>query len=305
MLSANGLLQLTQAQVNWESVLDSLVQKRNVIESSLDSLAKISLGLTLEIDSVNKLIALKAADSAESISAAVGDFSFVRIYEEPDLFGRQLGMVRRNDAVTVIGYAEPSLVFVKYEEKFGFIETHWLQKTDQLAAFLQKLKQDCERKAEWISVEHEMALQHPHEGSEHVVYLELGDKVYVQKRIPGWSLVRRVFGTKQVRIGWIPSGSTTNEELTDVKVNQIRLKKKEHSVSKAFPDISQRLRNLIVYGDIEIGMTKEMVLFSWGYPVDVNRTVTASNVHEQWVYGDLWDQVYLYFDNGILTTYQD
>ena len=51
-----------------------------------------------------------------------------------------------------------------------------------------------------------------------------------------------------------------------------------------------------------IGMTDEMCRLSWGKPKNINRTVTSRTVKEQWVYGDGY---YTYFDNGILTTYQN
>jgi hypothetical protein len=57
----------------------------------------------------------------------------------------------------------------------------------------------------------------------------------------------------------------------------------------------------ILAGKIWIGMTKEMAIESWGKPEDINRTVTSYSVSEQWVYGER----YLYFDDGILTSWQD
>lgn len=50
-----------------------------------------------------------------------------------------------------------------------------------------------------------------------------------------------------------------------------------------------------------IGMTSEMAKESIGSPDDINRTVGSWGVHEQWVYGNK----YLYFENGILTSYQN
>jgi hypothetical protein len=58
----------------------------------------------------------------------------------------------------------------------------------------------------------------------------------------------------------------------------------------------------ILDGKIWVGMTKEMALESWGKPENINRTVNANSVREQWVYGL---GTYLYFDDGILTTWQD
>ncbi len=52
-----------------------------------------------------------------------------------------------------------------------------------------------------------------------------------------------------------------------------------------------------------LGMTKkEVEASSWGKPKKVNRTVTLYSTEEQWVYGQ--DQ-YLYFEDGILTSFQD
>lgn len=52
-----------------------------------------------------------------------------------------------------------------------------------------------------------------------------------------------------------------------------------------------------------IGMTKEEVEASlWGKPEKINRTVTKYSTREQWVYGN---RQYLYFTDGILTSFQD
>ncbi|KUF30056.1 hypothetical protein V2H29_14875 [Lysinibacillus fusiformis] len=52
-----------------------------------------------------------------------------------------------------------------------------------------------------------------------------------------------------------------------------------------------------------LGMTYDEVLASlWGAPYDINRTVTEYGSYEQWVYGN---GQYLYFEDGILTSFQD
>jgi hypothetical protein len=50
-------------------------------------------------------------------------------------------------------------------------------------------------------------------------------------------------------------------------------------------------------------MTDKMARDSWGAPNDINRTVTAYGTSEQWVYDKM--KTYLYFENGILTSWQD
>jgi hypothetical protein len=58
----------------------------------------------------------------------------------------------------------------------------------------------------------------------------------------------------------------------------------------------------IITGKIWIGMTDEMALESWGKPEKNNRSVGSWGVHEQWIYHN---DVYVYFENGILTSWQD
>ena len=57
-------------------------------------------------------------------------------------------------------------------------------------------------------------------------------------------------------------------------------------------------------GMFRLGMTKEMVQASIGYPNDINKTVGSWGVHEQWVYGSIGG-TYLYFEDGVLTSYQN
>ena len=50
-------------------------------------------------------------------------------------------------------------------------------------------------------------------------------------------------------------------------------------------------------------MTEAMARESVGYPDDINKTTGAWGVHEQWVYSE--NDMYLYFENGKLTSWQD
>ena len=57
-----------------------------------------------------------------------------------------------------------------------------------------------------------------------------------------------------------------------------------------------------------IGMTGIEVVKTWGRPNDINRSVGSWGVHSQWVYTgcyDWEDSVYLYFENGTLTSWQN
>lgn len=63
----------------------------------------------------------------------------------------------------------------------------------------------------------------------------------------------------------------------------------------------QKTYDKLKQGYYWIGMNKEMATISLGRPNDINRTVGSWGVHEQWVY----DNLYLYFENGKLTSYQN
>ena len=96
-------------------------------------------------------------------------------------------------------------------------------------------------------------------------------------------------------LGWI-----------DAKVTKVYIKNNEidHYLifpRKKHPDWPEEIWDLIKKGKIRLGMTKEQVRLSWGQPNDINRSVGPWGIHEQWVYGSQ----YLYFENGILTSWQD
>lgn len=72
-------------------------------------------------------------------------------------------------------------------------------------------------------------------------------------------------------------------------------------------NLLQQTREDILNGTIRIGMTKEQFLAVYkkpAFPYDsINRTVTRYGVREQWCYDS--PREYFYFENGILTSWQD
>lgn len=60
-------------------------------------------------------------------------------------------------------------------------------------------------------------------------------------------------------------------------------------------------QNIIKSRRIQLGITPCMAVAAWGRPDRINRSVGTYGVHEQWVY----PANYLYFDDGILTSWQD
>ncbi len=100
------------------------------------------------------------------------------------------------------------------------------------------------------------------------------------------------------------------EKLLDAQIQNFNDKKRKEQFKKAQENRKIRLvekygsltGKTIIDSKISIGMTKEMVIDSWGKPSDINTTITEYGVHEQWVYGS---GSYVYFEDGIVTTIQN
>ena len=70
---------------------------------------------------------------------------------------------------------------------------------------------------------------------------------------------------------------------------------------KAHPEISAHIKQAILRGSVEVGMTEGEVIASLGPPPGgINTTSTPGHTHEQWIYG----ASAVFFDNGILSAYQ-
>jgi hypothetical protein len=72
-------------------------------------------------------------------------------------------------------------------------------------------------------------------------------------------------------------------------------------IRKQYPYINDFTWNLIKKGRVRIGMTEKECELSWGVPNDINTTTGSWGEHKQWVY----DDSYLYFENGKLSSIQN
>jgi hypothetical protein len=82
------------------------------------------------------------------------------------------------------------------------------------------------------------------------------------------------------------------------------------------PGLSETTADNILGKTISLGMTSEEVRYAWTYwkssegydPVEINRSVGSWGVHEQWVLGNYTrnsEVKYLYFENGVLTSWSN
>lgn len=99
------------------------------------------------------------------------------------------------------------------------------------------------------------------------------------------------------------SGCTQQEWDTWKKITQHPQERRQQFIN-ANPELFAKTIELILAGKIAMGMTTEQVRASWGVPYRRNRSVGSWGVHEQWVYGSYTGH-YLYFEEGILTSWQD
>lgn len=86
----------------------------------------------------------------------------------------------------------------------------------------------------------------------------------------------------------------------EIKEKQKEIEQKKKEIEQKISVYSPTIQKLIREGKIILKMTTDQVLLSWGKPEKINESVGVWGKNEQWVYGDS----YLYFENGILTSYQ-
>jgi len=94
------------------------------------------------------------------------------------------------------------------------------------------------------------------------------------------------------------------KELERIKEeNKIKKENRQYAIieAKNIKKYGKTLYSKLKKGLIWIGMTNDMLIIAIGSPDKINRTVGKWGVHEQWVY----DNDYYYFENGIMTSYQD
>ena len=106
---------------------------------------------------------------------------------------------------------------------------------------------------------------------------------------------------KEKRI--IKEKSITKEE-KKAKQKKAEQSKKDRiaNLKKKHPDWSDKTIMHISNRNVYLGMNKEQAIASWGKPYDIHKTTTINGVHEQWFYSV---HNYLYFDDGILTSFQN
>jgi hypothetical protein len=121
--------------------------------------------------------------------------------------------------------------------------------------------------------------------------------------------IRHSAGVSKVAYEDLTDAQRRSYNLTVEGVNAYRKTLQEQAEFQAIVDYETAVvreaaderERKIKSGYIFMGMTRDEARRAWGSPRDINRTVFSGGVHEQWVYGD----EYLYFEDGVLTSWQD
>lgn len=108
------------------------------------------------------------------------------------------------------------------------------------------------------------------------------------KQIDAFVKIKREEEIKLIQIAEERKIKTEEKEYSELE------KKYEKKYGK---EVYKKLKN----GYYWIGMNMEMATISLGSPFKINKSVGSWGIHEQWVYKNL----YLYFENGKLKSYQN
>lgn len=95
------------------------------------------------------------------------------------------------------------------------------------------------------------------------------------------------------------NGYTSEQYIAKNEQMKSSLKNRERST--LIKKYGQNIVNKIDNHQIWIGMTQTMARLSIGNPKDINSSTGSWGVHEQWIYNNR----YLYFENGKLTSFQN
>jgi hypothetical protein len=103
----------------------------------------------------------------------------------------------------------------------------------------------------------------------------------------------------------IAEKARTESDAADAKrakeIREDKDKQRREGFVNAHPKLSKKNRAAILTGDVIAGMAPDQVTASWNEPERKNRTVGKWGTNEQWIYGS----TYIYFENGIVTSWQD
>ena len=224
--------------------------------------------------------------------------------------------IKEPDSVKIINNLKNKIKELKKEEEYKVANKEKIIKKISLKIQREKVQKEIvkvESKPAWVKVFTANVRETPSINSKIVDKIVQGKKVFIQKKEMNWYFVKikkkRTLNLTTLKelenyysSGWIHENVLSNTYVSKLSGDQRRRIK----YVKNHPNISNKFKSAILNGEIILGMTDEIVIASWGYPDDKNRTVGSWGIHEQWIYSNGVKSItYLYFENGILKSWQD
>lgn len=258
-------------------------QNQIQLQSSIDSLLKCNSILNSEISKNNKKIAdlkeksaLLILNKSQLSSISVIVKSPTRILNEEYVFADTMAVAKTGDTILIVGYSTDYFI-TKYKRKTGFIRYTTIAMSDDLINFKE------------LSLRN-MLNNEKDENKKDIIQHEINvfNKQKIEYASQNFEAAKAL--ERQRRI-----------DETNKRQNILNAEKEKQRKIELYKKYGQTIGQKILDGKIWLGMTSDMAKASWGLPEKNNRTVGSFGVHEQWVYSSS----YLYFEDGILTSWQD
>jgi hypothetical protein len=96
--------------------------------------------------------------------------------------------------------------------------------------------------------------------------------------------------------------SEFNELIKDNRWDYLSKHERIIYFKRKYLKVSPIIINAAIQRKIMIGMPRELVIFAWGRPIDINTSVVRNTIDEQLVYDDA--ESYVYLTNGIVRGWQ-
>jgi len=190
----------------------------------------------------------------------------------------------------------------------GYTQKEYAKKQQQLAKEIAEKQQELIKEKKQKIEKHEISKKY---------HDDILEGRYDVEKVARLEQFKKRYQFSDSEIDKVLAGTYDISDLAFVKEHEITGKAKQrvlagrakNSIIK-YIEKNSHLKNKYKEGLIQekiwFGMSDEKAELILGEPNNINRTVTRFGTREQWVYGTSpGDRVYLYFENGELTSYQN
>ncbi|OEY72628.1 hypothetical protein [Salegentibacter salarius] len=244
--------------------IEKMVEKEIELEEKINTLQ----------DSLKKVKSMIAFNNAqlkinntkiESIAIEVKEGGKLR--EKPRPSGDILMAFEEPTKVDLIGYEDRYYEICLDNKKCGYVSHLWIESNSEIRKFVNKYQELKNLKIETAKLEEAKRM----------------DKLRAEHR-KRWDSIEN-----------------EQEKRKSERENEI-LAKKELEEKRLLNKYGKKVFDQLKRGMYWIGMNKEQLTFSLGWPEDINRSVGSWGTKEQFVYST---DLYIYLENGVVTSYQN